>query len=100
MLDVLMNFAGLIVITDLDDNLFSTLLDDPIKPLITDGEGELGGRKRKLEDIITIETTTSWHARFKIDGNRYGRQAKEGGGWEAPPPRRSISVEGTDEFLR
>ena len=71
-LDVLMNFLALTIITEFDDYLFQTLYDDPISKLIKEGEAEFGGKERKLSDIIKIETTTSHCARFKIEGNRFG----------------------------
>ena len=71
-LDVLMNFLALTIITEFDDYLFQTLYDDPISHLIKEGEADFGGIERKLSDIVNIETTTSHCARFKIDGNRFG----------------------------
>ena len=76
-LDVLMNFLALTIITEFDDYLFQTLYKDPISRLISDGEAHIGGKHRELSDILTIETTTSWYARFKIDGNRFGRRPDE-----------------------
>ena len=76
-LDVLMNFLALTIITEFDDYLFATLFDDPVSKLIKDGEAEIGGKERKLSDIITIETTTSWYARFKVEGNKHGKMPKE-----------------------
>ena len=67
-LDVLMNFLALTIITEFDDYLFTTLNDDPIRNLIKDEQAEIyDGKIIKLEDIIVIETTTSWFARFRID---------------------------------
>jgi len=54
-----------------------SLQDDPISKLIKDGEITISGRDIKLSDIIKIETTTSWHARFKIEGNRLGRKEED-----------------------
>ena len=71
-LDVLMNFLALTIITEFDDYMFQTLYDDPISHLIIDGEAVFGGKERKLSDIVKIETTTSHCARFKIEGNRFG----------------------------
>ena len=70
-LDVLMNFLALTIITEFDDYLFQTLYDDPISHLIKEGEADFGGTERKLSDIVNIETTTSHCARFKIDGNSH-----------------------------
>ena len=74
-----MNFLALTIITEFDDYLFETLYDDPIYKLITEGETELGGKHRELSEITKIETTTSWYARFKVDGNKFGRTPNEEG---------------------
>ena len=58
-LDVLMNFISLTIITELDDYLFQTLYENPINWLIKEGEATICGRVCKLEQIIKIETTTS-----------------------------------------
>ena len=71
-LDVLMNFLALTIITEFDDYLFETLYNDPISHLIKDGVANFGGKERQLSDIVKIETTTSNCARFKIEGNRFG----------------------------
>ena len=76
-LDVLMNFLALTIITEFDDYMFETLYDDPIGKLIKEGEAEFNGKTRELSDIIKIETTTSWYARFKIEGNKFGNMPKE-----------------------
>ncbi len=76
-LDVLMNFLALTIITEFDDYLFQTLYKDPISDLIKEGEATFGGKQRELSDIITIETTTSWYARFKIDGNKFGARPED-----------------------
>ena len=78
-LDVLMNFLALTIITEFDDYLFGTLYDDPISKLIREGEVNIGGKNRELSEITKIETTTSWYARFKVDGNRFGRTPNEEG---------------------
>ena len=71
-LDVLMNFLALTIITELDDYLFQTIYENPISKLISDGEAKICGREVTLEQIIKIETTTSKQARFRIEGNRLG----------------------------
>ena len=78
-LDVLMNFLALTIITEFDDYLFATLHDDPISKLIREGEVNIGGKHRELSEITKIETTTSWYARFKVDGNKFGRTPNENG---------------------
>ena len=72
-----MNFLALTVLTQFDDYLFSTLHEDPVSELIKEGEITILGKCIKLSDIIKIETTTSWHARFKIEGNRLGRKEED-----------------------
>ena len=69
-LDVLMNFLALAILTELDDYMFETIKDNPISKLIEDGEATICGRERKLEDIVKIETTTANQARYKVKGNR------------------------------
>jgi len=76
-LDVLMNFLALTVLTQFDDYLFMSLHDDPVSKLIKDEEITILGKDIKLSDIIKVETTTSWHARFKIEGNRFGRKEED-----------------------
>ena len=44
-LDVLMNFISLTIITELDDYLFQTLYENPINWLISNGEATICGRK-------------------------------------------------------
>ena len=78
-LDVLMNFLALTIITEFDDYLFATLYDDPISKLIREGEINIGGKIRELSEITKIETTTSWYARFKVEGNKFGRTPNEEG---------------------
>ena len=74
-----MNFLALTVLTQFDDYLFSTLHEDPVSELIKEGELKILGKSKsiKLSDIIRIETTTSWNARFKIEGNRFGRKEED-----------------------
>ena len=56
-----MNFLALNVLTEFDDYLFLSLAKDPISEIIENDEGEIiPGKLIKLEDIIKIETTTSW----------------------------------------
>ena len=59
-LDVLMNFISLTIITELDDFLFQTLYENPISELITEKEATIYDRQCKLEQIIKIETTSSY----------------------------------------
>ena len=73
-----MNFLALNVLTEFDDYLFLSLAKDPISEVIEKDKGEIiPGKLIKLEDIIKIETTTSWLARFKIDGNKFNAKEEE-----------------------
>ena len=67
-LEIVINFLALVVISEFDDFLFSTLRQDPFTKLVSDGEALLkyvDGREEqeravsKLEDILLIQTTTS-----------------------------------------
>lgn len=69
-LDVLMNFLALAILTELDDYMFKTIKDNPVSNLIAGEEVSICGRQRKLEDIVKIETTTAEQARYKVKGNR------------------------------
>ena len=51
-LDVLMNFISLAIISELDDFLFQTLYENPINWLIKEGEATIYHRVCKLEQII------------------------------------------------
>ena len=95
-LDVLMNFLALTIITEFDDYLFETLFDDPISQLIREGETEIGGKERKLSDILVIETTTSWYARFKVNGNKFGRKPDDDEGEDQNVPSSTRSLNDRD----
>lgn len=75
-LDVLMNFISLTIITELDDYLFQTIYENPISDLIKDGEANICGVDCRLDQIIKIETTTSSEARIRMEGNRNGERNK------------------------
>ena len=68
-MDIIMNFLALVVVSEFDDMLFTTVLTQRMSKLISDGEVEIDGRKVVLEDISRIETTTSQMARNLIEGN-------------------------------
>ena len=96
-LDVLMNFISLTIITELDDYLFQTLYENPINWLISNGETKICGVDCKLEEIIKIETTTSDFARFRIPGNMFGAQAEdENEDWDEQQRIRSGSTDTND----
>ena len=59
-LDVLIIFLVVSIIAQLDSIFFSTLHENPISRLITQGETTICGKVCKLDDIIKIETTTSF----------------------------------------
>ena len=57
-MDILMNFLALVIISDFDDYFFVTVLSDPMAMLIKDGELEIdertGDNKILLEDLLKI----------------------------------------------
>ena len=79
-MDIIMNFLALVVVSEFDDMLFTTVLTQRMSKLISDGEVEIDGRKVVLEDISRIETTTSQMARNLIEGNElnYDTTGNEG----------------------
>ena len=74
--DVIMNFLALVVIAEIDDFYFSTVLPDPIAKLIRNGEleipedGKTGDNKIDLAKVLKATVTTSSTADYCIDGNR------------------------------
>ena len=73
-METIMNFLALVIISDFDDYYFQTVKNEPLCKLVSDGTFNFGfyegeDNDRKLEEIIKIEATNSWNARFKIQGN-------------------------------
>ena len=73
-MDILMNFLALVIISDFDDYFFVTVSDDPMARLIKDEELEIddrtGDNKILLEELLKIEVTTSERAKYRIEGNK------------------------------
>ena len=77
-MDILMNFLALVIISDFDDYFFVTVSSDPMAMLIKDGELEIDDMKDEenkkgkilLEKLLKIEVTTSERAKYRIAGNR------------------------------
>ena len=73
-MDILMNFLALVIISDFDDYFFVTVSSDPMAMLIKDGELEIdekkGDNKITLDELVKIEVTTSDRAKYRIEGNR------------------------------
>ena len=73
-MDILMNFLALVIISDFDDYFFVTVLSDPMAMLVKDKELEMdhrtGDDKIKLEELLQIEVTTSDRAKYRIEGNK------------------------------
>ena len=74
-MDTVMNFLALVIIADFDDYMFAVVSDGPIEKLITDGEFDFSyiegkTNMRTLKDITRVETTSSFLARFKVEGNK------------------------------
>ena len=57
-MDILMNFLALVIISDFDDYFFHTVTSDPMAELIKDGELEMdertGDNKILLAEILKI----------------------------------------------
>ena len=55
-MDILMNFLALVIISDFDDYFFVTVLSDPMAMLVKDKELEMdhrtGDDKIKLEELL------------------------------------------------
>ena len=64
-MDTIMNFLALVIISDFDDYFFMTVKDSPLSKLVADGEiafyvdAEGEEITRTLEEITKIEMTTS-----------------------------------------
>ena len=73
-MDILMNFLALVIISDFDDYFFVTVLSDPMAQLVKEGELEIdhrtGDDKIDLKELLQIEVTTSDRAKYRIEGNR------------------------------
>ena len=76
-METIMNFLALVIIVNFDDFYFDTVKEELLCKLITEKETELHDKVLTLEALTTIETTSSEHARFKIDANL--RKQTEGG---------------------
>ena len=73
-METIMNFLALVIISDFDDYYFQTVKDEPLCKLVSDKTFNFGfyegeSNDRKLEEITKIEVTNSRSARFKIQGN-------------------------------
>ena len=57
-MDTIMNFLALVIISDFDDYYFQTIKDEPLSKLISDGNFDFGyeeePNERSLEDITKI----------------------------------------------
>ena len=72
-MDIIMNFLALVIISDFDDYFFITVKDERMSLLISDGEIDFLDKKLTLEDLTIIETTTSQQARFEVEGNKLAK---------------------------
>ena len=75
MLDIIMNFLALIVITEFDDAFFFIVQHEKLALLLTDKEFEHVSKQGEkwmveLDEILKIECTTSNYARMRVVGNR------------------------------
>ena len=69
-IDVIMNFLALVIITEFDDLFFKSSENEKLSKLLNDGQVEIDGKVVILEEITQIETTTSHLARYKNQGNK------------------------------
>ena len=75
-MDILMNFLALVIISDFDDYFFITIKNDKMAKLVSDGELEIpedgieGENKIELSEILKVSVTTSNKAKHHIDGNK------------------------------
>ena len=53
-LDIIMNFLALVIISEFDDYFFMTVRNEPIGKLISSGEVNVGEKERKLDEILEI----------------------------------------------
>ena len=76
MLDIIMNFLAIIVITEFDDAFFFMVQGEELASILTNGEvtfktthdGE--EKKRSAEEVLPVIVTTADGARMKLDENR------------------------------
>ena len=68
-MDTIMNFLALVIISDFDDYFFFTVSNEKPALAITHGEVEIDDIKVGLDQLTLIEVTTSDLARFKVEGN-------------------------------
>ena len=78
-MDIIMNFLALVVISDFDDFFFYAVSEEPLSKLVTDEELQIykDGDPRMLEDLTKIEITTSSAARFKNEQNLLSAPGEE-----------------------
>ena len=76
MLDIIMNFLAIVVITEFDDAFFFIVQGEELAVLLTDGEFEYEqkdtGETKMItsDEIFKIETTTSNFAKMRVPGNK------------------------------
>ena len=79
-MDIIMNFLALVVISEFDDYLVVTIEKSlPMRHLLKDGEFEIEvtGEKRSVKDLLRFEVTTSDSARFNVAGNEFGKTRRQ-----------------------
>ena len=77
-MDILMNFLALVIISEFDDTLFWTVTHHPIAKFISDQEmnvskkvGEKNAKMITIKDVFKNQVTSSTGARFRIDANKF-----------------------------
>ena len=102
MLDILMNFMAIIVITEFDDHFFLIIQSEPLSKIVTDGEYEYeepkGAPSRTVssEEIFKIEVTSSKNAHGDLPGNRLRLEPEEAGD---KATEKAVALEGEPEFV-
>ena len=76
MLDIIMNFLAIIVITEFDDAFFFMVQGEELASILTNGEvtfkttDDSEEKKRSAEEVLPVIVTTADGARMKLDENR------------------------------
>lgn len=112
-LDIIMNFLAIVIISELDDYFFLTVRNEPISKLISNGriDDESWGQKKKgerqieLDVILRIQTTSSSHAAKEVEGNKLVKldqtnQRPSKYRQQVVPSRSGIARTDTDDFFR
>ena len=71
-MDIIMNFLALVIISEFDDYFINTVSDKVMSLFLESGEMEIAdGKTASLDKVVKIRVTTSEYARFDVPGNKY-----------------------------